>query len=391
MIRGSHGFDLCNYQGAALGFKGFHQTFNQGSIITGRDGIGGALFIENTAFGTVDYLDIIDPQGTWGFNMDWQWSGGSQPDMVWYTIGLTGSTLMSLKLRSDGTMDILGPTGSVLRNTGSTSTGFTPGQWCTLELKAVFGTSGSVQLWKNGTLAATVSGVNFGAVNPDRMGFQMTGFGPPGLVIDNYLIWDGQSGDPFTGQYGRQRILSIEPVEDLQAGEWQPSTPGPSFAMVDDFDGTAGGSPDGDATYLKALGTGPDAVFEMATSPCQGLILSLIWNACLRPDPSTATPTVDLVFIPTLSTLVVGSKAVVAVGYLNTDAQPATIDYFTYQQPVPLNPNTGQGWGDTDIANAAFGVGAAASPDVRLTSFYLEKVIDLTGKPFDCGGGTYAF
>src|SRR5580658_5685975 len=100
--------------------------------------------------------------------------------------------------------------------------------------------------------------------NPDTLGFQMSGFGPPGIIIDNYIVWDGQPGDPFTGQYGRQRILTSEPTADLQPSEWTPSTPGPSFAMVDDQPLTAGGSPDGDATCLTATGTGPDAVFDMA-------------------------------------------------------------------------------------------------------------------------------
>lgn len=391
MIRFCDGFDLCTYTGAALKYNGYNATFNQGQMITGRDGLGQALWLFNTAFGEANYTVILDAQSTYGFNMDWQWSAGSPSTREWYRIGYLGTTLLSLRYRPDGTMDILGPLGAVLVNTVATSTTFTPGVYCTLELVAAFGTSGTVSLFKNGVLAATKSGVNFGSVLPDRHTFRFQGFGPPGIVLDNLIIWDGQSGDPFTGQYGRQRILSIEPAADLQAGEWSPSVPGPSFAMVDDNPSSSGGSPNGDINYLLALGTGPDAVFSMAKSDCSGLVLALAWNACARPDPTSANPLLDFVYIPALATLTVGNQRVAAVGHLNPDAPFATIDYFTYQVISKTNPVSGSNWQDTEISDGAFGCGAVATPQVRMTAFYLEKIIDLTGKPFNCGGGPTSF
>lgn len=392
MMRHTDGFDLATYQGAILKYKGYNATFNQGAMVAGRDGIGQALELFNTAFGEANYIVPLDAQSLWGFNMDWQWSGGTQPDMEWYRIAIGATVLLSLMTRTDGTMDILGPSGTLLVNTGSTSTGFQPGVWSTLELKVQFGVSGSVELRKNGVTAAVKSAVNFGATLPDtHTVLRLEGFGPPGFIIDNLIVWDGQTraGDPFNDFYGRQRILSIEPDADLQPGEWQPSTPGPSVNMVADDPSTPGGSPDGDLTYLLAQATGPDAVFEMASSPCSGLILGLIWNACMRPDPNTATPGVDFVFIPRLSTLVVGHQTVTAAGDLTE--VPALLDYLTYQVITSQNPDTMTGWQDTDISDGSFGVGASASPQLRLTAFYLEKLIDLTGKPFNCGGGTYSF
>jgi hypothetical protein len=389
-VRFYDGFDLCGFFPGALKYSGYNNGFNQGSLITGRDGLGQALWIENNAFGEVIYRVDLDPQNVWGFNMDWQWSSGAQPDMVWYTIGYLTTTLLSLQLRSDGSMSILGPSATELVNTSQTSTAFQPGEWSTLELVATFGTSGSVFLYKNGILAAHVTGVNFGTTLPTFLAFQQSGFGPPGQIIDNYVIFDGQPG-AITGQYGRVRVLSSEPTADLQGGEWMPSVPGPSFAMVDDGPSTPTGSPDGDDTYLLAQATGPDAVFAMQGTQCTGLILALAWNACMRPDPTTATPEVDMVYLPTLSTLVVGSVDVVATGAF-TSAPVACDNYFTYQQVVEINPNTGTNWQDVDILNGSFGVGAAANPQVRLTAFYLEKLQDLTGKPFSgCGGGSYAY
>lgn len=388
MIRFADGFDLCGYFPGALKYAGYNNGFNQGVMATGRDGIGQALSIENNAFGQVIYESILDQQSRWGFNMDWQWSGGVQPEIVWYTIGFFGTVLLSLQLKGDGTMDILGPSLSLLVNTGSTGTTFQPGEWNTLELVCNFGTSGDVTLWSNGVLAATKSGVNFGATLPDRLGFQQSGFGPPGQIIDNYIVFDGQPG-AITGQRGRCRILSSEPVADLQGGEWNPSTPGPSFVMVDDGPATSGGSPDGDDTYLLALATGPDAVFEMAGTDCSGLILALAWNACMRPDPVTAMPSVNYVYAPA-ATLAVGTGTVIATGAF-TNSPFACDNYFTYQQVVEQNPVSTSNWTDADIANGTFGMGAAAAPQVRMTAFYLEKIIDLTGMPFECGGGPYAF
>jgi len=255
MIRFVDGFDECTYQGAALKYKGYNASLNQGSMVTGRDGIGQAIELFNTAFGEANYVVPLDAQSTWGFNMDWQWSGTPLEEMEWYRISIGTTILLSLKARSDGTMDILGPLGTLLVNTGSTSTGFAPGVWSTLELKVSFGTAGAVELRKNGVMAAMKSPVNFGATLPDtHTVLRFEGFGPPGIIIDNLIIWDGQTraGDPFTDFYGRQRILSIEPIADLQANEWQPSTPGSSYPMVDDDPSTPGSSPDGDLTYLLA-------------------------------------------------------------------------------------------------------------------------------------------
>lgn len=393
MIRFTFGGDLCSYGGAALAFNAFNKTFNQGAMIAGRDGLGQALWLFNTAFGQCNYEIALDPQSTWGFNMDWQQSGGAPIVQEWFRISIGATVILSLITKADGTMDIVGPLGAVLRNTGTTGTTFTPGQYCTLELKATFGTSGVVELRKNGVTAAITSTVNFGAVLPDHITvLRFAGFGPPGFIVDNVIVWDGQPGDPFTGFYGRQRILSILPVADLQGGEWQPSSPGPSFAMVNDGPLSAGGSPNGDTNYLLALGTGPDAVFTMDKSDCSGLILALSFNACTRPDPTSATPSFDFVYVPVLATIVVGHKIIAAVGQWNTDAPVATKDYLDYQAVVPLNPVSSSGWLDAEIASGAFGVGASATPQQRLTAFYLEKVIDLTGKPFDCGGaGIYSF
>jgi len=127
----------------------------------------------------------------------------------------------------------------------------------------------------------------------------------------------------------------------------------------------------------------------MASSDCSGLILALVWNACMRPDPNTATPGVDFVFVPRLSTLVVGHDTVASGGDLTSI--PALLDYLTYQVITTENPDTGVGWQDVDISNSSYGIGASASPQVRMTAFYLEKVVDLTGKPFDCSHGSYAY
>ena len=111
MLRRTHGFDLCDGNGAVLFFDSYEASFMQDSMVTGRDGLGQAIWLFNTAFGEADFLDELDPQPIWGFHMDYQMSGtvvgGASPEMEFYRIyNDTGTPIMSLYQRGDGLMEI---------------------------------------------------------------------------------------------------------------------------------------------------------------------------------------------------------------------------------------------------------------------------------------------
>ncbi len=386
MIRFVDGFDLCDFSvGSPLKYPGYQVTFSQGRMIAGRDNVGRAIAIENSAFGEVFYETILDSQPVWGFHMDFQWEQAPFVAMQWYRIGGLAGTAFALNLRTYGKMDLIGPLGSVL---ATTSAPFAVGTFSTLELKVQFSHTGRVELRNNGVTVAAVN-VDFGTFAdnplPDRMGFHYQAFAKQGLVIDNYVVWDGQvvAGDPFHDFYGRVQVQTLRASLDATSG-WTPKTGNSDVAMV--FDSSPSPSPDGDTTYIAPTGTGTDALLDMAAPDCVGLIIALAFNVCAKPT-APSNPTIDLVCQLNGPTQVVGNVSPQPVGNLNPFNPVSMVDYLTYQVIVLNSPATGAVWNSQEIADGSFGVGASANTDVRVTAFYLEQVIDLTGRAFDCGGG----
>jgi hypothetical protein len=88
MIRFVDGFDLCSFgQCSPVKYNGYQVSFSQGRMLNGRDNVGQAIAIENSAFGEVFYETILDSQPVWGFHMDFQWEQSPFVAMQWYRIG----------------------------------------------------------------------------------------------------------------------------------------------------------------------------------------------------------------------------------------------------------------------------------------------------------------
>ena len=386
------GFDLVDYNRIFLKYNGFHSAFDQGGMIPGNGG-GLGMTTFNSAFSSVG--------GQWtrnfgtsvpslGIHLDYQQDGGTLFS-VWdfYRVSVGGTDLFTIHQLATGYLQFFGPLRSLIATTiNPIALG---GAWNNFVILLQFGTSGSLQVFMNGSnaLAGGIVPVNFGGFNPDSATFFFNaGFGPPGIALDNYFIYDGLSN------VGPCHVDSLLPVTDSPSTVWTPAatspdTPSATCApMINDAEGRfPGGGPDGDFTYITPSVTG-DQTFQMQPSRCYGRVLGLALNACGRPN--TGFSPQEFNFIAILS----NGKNVVGTGTLLNVGAPTGVtfltDYQTIQAFMLLSPASGGTLVDSEITNGAFGIGSIELQQ-RITAFNLEKITSLNGQPFGCGGSSYSF
>ena len=383
------GFDLVNYDEAFLKYNGYVDGFNQGAMIPGNGG-GNALITFNSAFDPVGALfcKILGFVSTLGIHIDFKQSSGVTWGVYdWYTVNFAdGSVCMKIHQRADGLMDFHGPAGLI----ATTVVPLIVTAWSNLVILVTFGTTGGVQCFINGinAFSAASEPCNFGSSLPDRAQFFWNaGFGPPGIAVDNYFLYDGLEN------VGPCHVDGLIPISDSPATVWipgatSPDTPGSTCAsMVNDTFARPGGAPDGDYTYMSPVATG-NQTFQMQRSPCYGVVLAVAMNACGRPIVGFSPQQFNFVLILSLGLQSVGTGILVSIGAI--DSNPELKDYQTVQTCLPLSPATEQTWLDAEITNGNFGVGSIEL-NQRHTAFNLEKITSLTPQPFNCGGASYSY
>lgn len=397
MLRGVDGFDLCDYGRVFLKYNRYADGFNQGNVVSGIGG-GQAVQSFNSAFDPTgaQFVRQYDSQPVWGLHFDYMQAGGSgvvtPRAFEFYRITLAGALFFSLHQRNDGRFDMFGPGSALI---GTTAIGITPNVNVNVQVLINFGTSGSVQvLFNDSNALGVVTSIpfNFGASLPDtHMWFWNGGFGPPGIQLDNYVVWDGQPGDSFGNAFpGPMSVTSLEPNTDDPSTLWTPSSGTTCVPMVNDFTNRfPGESPDGDFTTI-APSTLAAQGFLMKTSPCFGLVLGVAMNACAR--PLSAPQLLDFQVGIGGNIYVVGNATVSTPFFPRPGGVPPQLqNYQTYQVLVGNSPASGSNWNDAEINGASWGLGAGVSPNQLITAFYLEKVTSLRPQPFNCGGGNYSF
>jgi len=384
------GFDLVDYDRAFLKYNGYVQGFNQGSIISGNGG-GNAIATFNSAFDPVgaQFSRIFGLVSTLGIHMDYQQFGGSSWGAYdWYTVTAgDGTVILKLHQRIDGLLDVIGPGGLI----ATTIVPLNLGKWNNLVILLAFGTSGSVSIFINGVqgFAVAAEPCNFGTDPPDRAQFFWdAGFGPPGIALDNYILYDGLAN------IGPCHVDSMLPISDSPATVWIPGATSPDvpssqcWEMVNDSEGRfPGEGPDGDFTYVSAVATA-NQTFQMQRSPCYGVVLGVALNVCGRPLTGFSPQQFNFIAILSAGTQSVGTGILVSIGAISTTPQLA--DYQTVQACLPLSPATGQTWIDAEITNGNFGFGSIEVKQ-RITAFNIEKITSLTPQPFNCGGASYSY
>ncbi len=390
MLRGVRGFDTVNGGGAPLLFNNANGDDTQRTMVAGRDGNGLALFMLSSGFGNIQLTEVYDPQQTWGVHFDYAVGVSGQAPaykvVEFLRIGTVAGTVVSLRQRSDGKIDILNDSGAIIVTSSESVPAVADAlaaNYVGIELKVVAGPIGSVEMHFDGVQVAQANVALPGPPYPDRITIHDNGFGPPGCIFDNMVIWDGQQGDRFNTFTGRLRVITLPPIADT-ATNWAPSTGTECFPRVNSTTG-----PSGDASFISPVAGGGDQLFTITKPTCFAAIYALAINACAR--PTSGAPTLDFLFQGKTSTQVIGSVHPAFVGRWNTNELIAQKDYLYYQALAVNSPDSGDMWTDQEITNAEFGLGASATPTLRVCQFYLEKVASLVPQPFDCGGGPYTF
>lgn len=411
------GFDLCDTLGARLKYYGYAADFIQASMVAGRPGPsasgqnGQALYLFNTAFGSAQfpYIWPSGDQAVVGFHMDWRIQSipGNLTTtpigtaMRWLDLSNpTDGLICSLATSASGTLRLLNSSGL---NIGSTDPAhpFYFDTWYTLEARLTFGVAAGWSVRVNQqTVMQSPSSVD--NRRPDRIAFRWQGFGPPGLMLDNYVVWDGQTtGDGITDFLGPCRVTALWPTSDLNQ-VWVPH-PGPTrYEMLGDLPFSepghpidANGSPDGDDSYVRSAANplllNMSQSYDRLISPCFGKNIAVAINAVAR--PISTGQQLQAVCKPINITYVLGLLGISqfpGTRFTGTD-RPALQNYANYQQITGISPATMDVWTDAEIQSAAWGFGIGSTDNINVTQAYLEKLTSLLPQRYTCGGGNYSY
>lgn len=130
-----------------------------------------------------------------------------------------------------------------------------PSSWNHIEVKAVIGNSGSVEVRLNGVTIMNLTGVNtsnaeFGVQSASQVvfGFLSNNSGRT-MYLDDLVAWD-DSGTYCNDFIGDQKVFTHMPDADTADVDWTPSAGSDRYAMIDEIPA------DGDATYDTAVNAG---------------------------------------------------------------------------------------------------------------------------------------
>ena len=371
------GFDICDgFSGALKYFT--NNVFNQPGIVSGYRSIG-ALRISAAGM-TYSKTVGAQPVMLWGAHV--QVSAYAQQTFLIIGTASGPQPLLQLQINTDGTLSLLDHAGSLL---GRSTPALANATWYWLEVNAVYGTSGSYEVWL-GLAGSVPTKVIFGTANltsaiPDTFTIQWTNPGTnPFMVIDNLQVW---AAGALSDRNGPAVVNGLIASKISSTGGWTfAGSKGTSLlqAIADDF-GAYSATPDGSFSYdLPGVGT---LAALVADPSCFGLVIGLSLNVCAAPisGPVSMTLTANERAGP----YVIGVEGVVFNH--NIFGQSWLDGYATYQAQATLNGESSN-WNDLQIATTQWGIQAA---QVYVTQVYVEKVVDITGRKYGCGESSYSF
>jgi len=376
------GFDNIQFAALPLKYQNYSIPFVQGRILTGFKSTG-AISIDNTAGSQVSFSRTVGGFPCMMVAGHFQVSALSQ--QIFLIIGtITGPVpLLQLEINTDGTMNLLDHAGSLLGQT-TLAQALQAATTYWIEVNAVYGTSGSYEVWLGlaGSVPVKVlhGSANLTSAIPDTVTFQWVSSGSPhSLWIDNLQVF---SAAALTDRNGPACVTGEICTAIVSKGGWTfAGSHGTSLiqAIADNASYTE--LPDGKLSY-DVPGTGNLTVL-FAGSPCFGLVLGVALNVVATPVSSGVGMT--MVANERSAFYVIGTASVVNTG---TFPNIGDLDgYATYQAVAQLN-GEGQNWNDLQISTAQWGIEAA---QVYVTQIYLEKLTDLTGQKYGCGESSYSF
>ncbi len=377
------GFDICDfitstlkYPGSSLSgiFQGTIQTGVDSAGMRSIDNTGGSLASLPRSFGTQSKVIWCEHFGIFATGFTQQ---------TWVIIGASGTPILQLQIQNDGTIQLQDGSGGLLSTTPAIS--LSTMYW--IEMNAIYGTSAEIEVWL-GLAGATptrvihLTGVNLGSTMPDRYTITWSSPSAYRLREDNVQVY---SFDALTDRNGPAAVTG---------------------------------------QIVGALvNSNQRLTFNPKTSPCRGLVLGVALDLCAK--PVSGTPSLSGVVNERAALVVLGTQTVTDTTNTLVPGTPALFGFATYQY-ISMTNSAGSGWNDAQILTAQWGAQTSSSPwtkaagtsilqavaddfgagyshvpdgtdtydtegSVDVTQVYLEKVYDLTGKPFNCGQASYAF
>lgn len=373
---------------------GIAHSFAQGVFIPGRYG-GFAWDIFNTAFWEINYTTpTFAPSSVVNVHLNIKptYHSGDPLTQSWFRVMFLrlqfgNQNQIALQMNETGHIEVV--RGGVGRNaTGTviatTSASFPVGQWADLELRVAVGAPGNVRLWREGVEVINVNtNTNAQGSTIDRVTLRWETFGPPGMAFCDFAVGIGDSN---VDRFGVCRVMKISPIADYITGAWSTVNAWPNrppggvthFGCVNDLlSDLDRGAPDDNTSYLAGDGSSGVDLFGVQETDCVGSILAVAAN--LAAKALTGSPRVQAIFQDSTEGTPRNVGAVVL---------PDSAGYPVQQRMIELYPVTGDRWGDADIISSAWGLLAGAGGTMRVTTFYLEKLVSLDPTvPYECGGG----
>jgi hypothetical protein len=368
------------------------------------------MLLFNTAFGEATFQRTFDQQQSWTVALDMQMagvpSGGLYPAMEFLRISAgavpSAAFLCTLYTNTNGTATVRiynGTTANTIIATYTTTAALTANIWTHLDLAfTVFGSTSSMVLRFNGTIVLSQTGIGtgIGYPFPDTIcPIRWEGFGPPGVAIDNLVIYDGQdNGDGFVSPslMPQQRVTTVVATADVSGGNWGPflSASSLSAEAVNPLRTAQTAMSDGD--YATPNTASALQLFQMGTVPCYGLINAIALNLVTKAVPPIGS-------LPQISAVVREQVIVETMGVLTTlNLFPSSIDsdvrgYWILQAISAFSIMTGSNWVANGLNSGGFGMISDPSGIAeRVSAIFLEVLTDVSGLPFSCGGaGNYSY
>lgn len=254
----------------------------------------------------------------------------------------SGTAQISLRINSDGTLDVVRGTfnGTLL---GTTSSGITAGAYSYIEFKVVLHASaGTYAVRVNGSTVLSGSGANTaGAGTTTWTEVQLITDGTAGAHrdtgtwdIDDLYVCDG-SGSNNTDFLGAIRVKAIFPDGAGASTDFTPSV-GANYENVDEA------STDGDTTYNSETTVGDHDTYTFAALGIAGTVKAVQTNLMVRSAGAGSETIAPMVRIA-------------ITDYQGTSTGVST-SYTDKMQVYEVSPATSVAWTTTEIDGAEFGI-----------------------------------
>lgn len=383
------GLQMTNKFAPEVTTVGVSGSFEQGSRVTGLSGYGQAWRLFNTAGREKNYHALLGENcqnvvGHMLFKQLGTFSALFNGPMVFWRFQYGNAMQISFRLKTSGGVSsyviecFRGGNGDNAC-TGGTLIGTSSTTWTLEEIKRlecrieIHSSAGTVRLWQDGVLVMHLFGIS---TKPVATGYcdKVTWRGQGGQV---FVEWDDLiiASDDTTGseRIGAVRVDPLRLTEDYQNGlGWTPNgglTHVSRFADNDVFNQT----PDGDITYLSGGASSGDDLYTCIEPACTAAVRAISLNVAAK--ALTGAPTIQ-------PRLLYSDGELYNFGAVQT---PESTRYAVQQSIMTFNPEDNR-WTDGQIGESAFGIRGGGSGTMRVSLVYLERVLSLTGEPYECDG-----